>query len=113
MENTLFAGIIIFNYILSDFFCMATVRLLQSKNVENQTLESLSAAVQKRFNKNNYLSGNSQCLSNWNQLCLLLNFLWIFSFSWHFTNGPNSSRRFNKYYAKDMRLLCYARFIPR
>lgn len=31
--------------------------LLTGKNVENQTLESISSAVQKRFSKSDYLSG--------------------------------------------------------
>lgn len=31
--------------------------LLAGKNVENQTLESISSAIQKRFSKSDYLSG--------------------------------------------------------
>lgn len=41
---------------LAKFFVI-DCRLLNGKNVENQTLESLSSSVQKRFGKNDYLSG--------------------------------------------------------
>lgn len=42
---------------LCDRILYIDFRLLTGKNVENQTLESLSASVQKRFSKSDYLSG--------------------------------------------------------